>query len=472
MRIQFLGATRQVTGSRYYLEADGARILIDSGMFQERDYLERNWQKPPVALDTIDAIILTHAHLDHCGLIPRLVRNGFRGRILTTAPTVDLAAIILRDSAKIQKEDIEYKKKRHRKEGRKSPHPYEPLYTVDDVDQAMRKFEGFPYRAAVPVAKGVTAMFHDAGHILGSSSVALTVRDQGRDHRIVFSGDIGQADRPIVEDPETFAAADWVVMESTYGDRDHRKAGPPDEEVATAMRQTLERGGRVVIPAFAVERAQEVLYHLARFAKDGAIPKTRVYLDSPMAVNVTDVFGRYTDWFDQPTRDFLVGEDAWVRYLDLHLVRSVDESKHINATKGPCIIVSSSGMCTAGRVKHHLKYTLPRDDSLVVLVGYQAHGTLGRHLANGGETARIHGREWPVRARVMQIHGMSAHADRAALLDWIGHFRACPRRVFLTHGEERAAVSLAAAIRRRRPRCSVATPKYRKAFELRPDGGR
>lgn len=462
MKIQFLGANRQVTGSRYYVEAGGARFLVDCGMFQEREFQGRNWAPPPVPMEELDAILLTHAHLDHSGLIPRAVRQGFRGTILCTDPSADIAEVILQDSAKIQLEDLKYKQKRHRQEGRKGKHPYETLYDMDDVAKAMSFFRPVRYEEEIRLTNRITVSFHEAGHILGSAMIRLVVTEDGKQQTIVFSGDIGPVNRPFVNDPTIFEEADTVILESTYGDRDHPEfAGPEGEAVAAeAIEHAIEHGGRVLVPAFAVERAQEVLYHIGRLVRDGKIPRLPVYLDSPMAVNVTGIFRRYRSWFDEQTRELFDGSSPLASALDLVLIKSVAESKALNDLTKPAIIVSSSGMCTGGRIKHHLIQSIHRPECSIVFVGYQARGTLGRAIVEGEEDVRIFGRMWPVRARVFRIEGFSGHADRDGLLTWFDGFRQAPARTFLTHGEEDAAMSLADELRRRHPSCDVIVPEY------------
>jgi len=464
MRLQFLGAARQVTGSRYYLQTDGTRLLIDCGMFHEREFLERNWEPSPVRPEKIDAVLLTHAHVDHCGLLPKLAGEGFRGRILTTPATADLVDVVLHDAAKIQSEDVAFKKKRHRKEGRRGRHPVKPLFTERQVRRTLPLLRPVPYREPVEVGPGVVASFHDAGHILGSAMLELTVDDDGQSRRIIFSGDIGQWDKPIIRDPSVFTEADYVVMESTYGTREHN-----DEDVETRLArvisETVDAGGNVVIPTFAIERAQELIYHLGGLLRDGRIPEVPVYLDSPMASAVTQVFQRHRECFDAEAWQRITEGDAPLRFAGLRMVESTEDSKAINRLDRPAVIMATSGMCTAGRIKHHLIHNISRPESTLLFVGWQANGTLGRQILALPEEVRIHGRLWPVRARVEQIHGFSAHADGPGLMRWLGFLRSAPRKVFLTHGEEESALGLAKKIQEEKG-WETSVPRYQQMVEL------
>ena len=465
MKLQFLGANRQVTGSRHCLDAGGAKILVDCGMFQERPYLDRNWECCPVPARLLDAVVLTHAHLDHCGLLPKLVAEGFRGPIFATAATADLVDIILRDSAKIQAEDAEFKKKRHRKEGRKPKHPEIPLYTMDDVERTVRRLEPVRYQQPTRITDGLSVTFHDAGHILGSSLVELDVRENGTTRRIVFSGDLGQWNKPIIRDPTTLETADFIVMESTYGAGDHKVNHGVEAELAELINDTISAGGNLVIPTFAVERAQELMFHISRLIHAERIPPVPIFLDSPMAVDVTSVFERHPECFDEETWDMISSGHSPLRFPGLKLVSSTEESRKINDLKHPAIIMATAGMCTAGRIKHHLSHNIHRPQSTILFVGFQVPGTLGRQILDGNPQVRIHGRMWQVRARIAQIHGFSAHADRCGLLRWLGAFRSPPRRLFLTHGEEQVSLKLAAEIRHALA-WEVSVPEYREQVDL------
>ncbi len=465
MRLQFLGATRQVTGSRYYLEAGGAKILIDCGMFQERHFRDRNWEPSPVPPKKIDAVLLTHAHLDHCGLVPRLVNEGFRGPIYTTPASAELVEIILRDSAEIQMEDAAYKKRRHEKEGRKGKHPEVPLYTTADVEEALPLVQNVSYERTQKINGDVWVTFHDAGHILGSSIVEVAVNQGDRLRHLLFSGDLGQWGRPIVRDPTVFREADFVVMESTYGDRDHDSHESIESQLERAINETIRGGGNVVIPTFAMERAQELMFYISRLVHADRIPDVPVFLDSPMAIDVTDVFRRHRECFDDQMWELIASGEPVLKFPGLRMVRSTQESKAINERKEPAIIMATSGMCTAGRIKHHLRQNITRPESTLLFVGYQVRGTLGRQILEGNPEVRIHGRQWPVRARVEQIHGFSGHADRGALLRWLSAFQKPPRRLFLTHGEEEGSLSLAERVRSDMG-WEVDVPEYQQQVEL------
>ncbi|MBN2474920.1 MAG: MBL fold metallo-hydrolase [Pirellulales bacterium] len=465
MKLQFLGAARQVTGSQYYVEADGAKVLVDCGLFQERAYLGRNWEPSPVRARDVDALLLTHAHVDHCGLTPKLVREGFRGPIITTAASADLVELVLRDSAEIQMEDAAYKRRRHRKERRKGKYPEKPLYTVEDVQRTLPLLKPVSYEQNVPLSDDTSVVFHDAGHILGSAMIELRVRDNGEPRRLLFSGDVGQQGKPLVRDPAMPTQADFLVMESTYGDRDHEDRGDIESQLEAVINQTVEAGGNVVVPVFAIERSQELIYHLSRLRLGGRIPPVPVFLDSPMAADVTAVFRRHRECFDLETWQMIANGDAPLRFPGLTMVRTIDESKAINRHKGPAVILATSGMCTAGRIKFHLRQNIIRPECTILFVGYQAHGTLGRQILDGSQEVRIHGRQLWVKARVEQVFGFSGHADRGALMRWLKHFQTPPKRLFLTHGEEEESLTLARHIRQKLG-WDVTVPEYQQMVEL------
>jgi metallo-beta-lactamase family protein len=465
MKLAFFGAARQVTGSCYYVEADGLRLLVDCGLHQERSFLDRNWAGLPVPPRGLDYILLTHAHLDHSGLIPKVVREGFSGTILTTAATSDLLSIALMDSAKIQEEDAAFKKKRHQKEGRSGPFPEAPLYTTEDVQMTMPLVEDVAYDEPRALGPGVSARFRDAGHILGSAMIELGLRADGQDRTMVFSGDIGQWDMPFVRDPTTFERADYVVMEATYGDRDHEDPAAVDDLLGRIVRETVEAGGNVVIPTFAIERAQDLMFHLSRLVRSGAIPRIPVYLDSPMAREVTRAFERHDEFLDDEARQLFASGESPFRFPGLTIVRTPEESKAINSLRRPAVIMAGSGMVTGGRIKHHLAMNISRPESTILFVGYQARDTLGRQILEGKPEVRVLGRALPVRARVTKINGFSAHADRKGLARWLDGFRVPPRRLFVTHGDADVVAKTAEGIRRARG-WTVEVPEYLEIWDL------
>jgi metallo-beta-lactamase family protein len=462
--LQFLGANRQVTGSRHVLRVNGICIMIDCGMFQERPYLGRNWDPSPVQPDEIDAVLLTHAHLDHCGLIPKLVREGYAGPIYMTAPSIDLARIVLEDAARIQEEDAAYKRKRHEREGRRGAHPEIPLYTAEDAAACFRLFKPVRYDKPVELREDVSVVFRDAGHILGSAMIEVTVKGDSP-MRVLFSGDIGQYDAPLMHDPADSEGADYVVMESTYGDRVQETPQAVDERLTEVVNETVSRGGRIVIPTFAIDRAQDLLFHFSRLVDDKRIPDIPIYLDSPMALDVTDVFKRYMFLLDDATQKVLDSGRHPFHFRNLQMVRTAQESRQINAGTKPAIIMAGAGMCTGGRIKHHLRQNIGRAEATVLFVGYQSHGTLGREISSGRSPVRIHGKHYDVKAKIERIDGMSAHADRDDLLRWLRGIKVQPGDVFLTHGEENGSLALAETLQEQM-RWPVSVPEYGDVVEL------
>jgi metallo-beta-lactamase family protein len=459
IKLKFLGAAQNVTGSRTLLEADGVRILVDCGLYQERALRDRNWDPFPVPPDTLDAVLLTHAHLDHCGLLPKLVREGFRGRIYCTAATSEIARIVLSDAAHLQEEDAEFKIKRHKREGRRGSYPEKPLYTVDEAKASFPLFSPVRYEEPVEIDYGIKAFFYDAGHILGSSMIQVKVSRNGEERTILFSGDIGRWDKPILRDPTIFDQADYVLMESTYGDRLHEDPKDIDELLADAIDATRRAGGNIVIPSFAVERSQEILYRLNELLLEDRIPHLLVFVNSPMAISVTEVFRHHPELFDEEMMDRIRRRASPFDFPGLKMTRTVDESKAIHHITGTVVILAGSGMCTGGRIKHHLVHNISRRESTILFVGYQAAGTLGRQIVDGAEEVRILGRKYRVRARVAQIHGFSAHADRDELFRWVSGLRNPPRHVFVNHGEPESASRFADFLKEKMG-WEVSMPKY------------
>jgi len=465
MKIKFLGATRQVTGSSYLLDGEGVKILVDCGLFQERAFSYRNWERFPVPPEEIDYVLLTHVHLDHSGLIPKLVKEGFAGKILLTPASREMFPIVLLDSARVQEEDAAFKKKRHLKEHRKAPYAEIPLYTVRDVEKCLPLFKDVPYETYFSLNDRVKVRFHDAGHILGSAMIEIIFQGQNGKRNIIFSGDIGQYDKPLLNNPAVFDRADYLVMESTYGNRNHEDSQHVDDKLCRIVTDTVKIGGRVLIPTFAIERAQELLFHFGRLARAHRMPYVRTFLDSPMAVEITKVFEHYKKYLDQETRALFEHGESPFKFPELKLVESTEESKAIDLFKGPAVIMSGSGMITGGRIKHHLVRNITRPESTLLFVGYQAVGTLGRLVLDGVSPVRILGQSYPVRIKIEKIEGFSAHAGMNDLKRWLDSFTSPPRRVFLTHGEEESISSMANYIRSK-DGWQVTAPQYIEEFEI------
>lgn len=442
-RLTFLGAAQNVTGSKYLLDADGARFLIDCGLYQERGLKDRNWNDFPVPPESIDAVLLTHAHVDHSGYLPRLVKLGFKGPIYCTPATAELARIILMDAAHLQEEDTEIKRKRHEREGRKAKYPEVPLYTTQDAQAVFSHLTKVDYKKVINPGNKVDAAFFDAGHVLGSAMIRMSVPINGNRRTIIFSGDVGGGDQPLRPDPTEFHQADYVLVESTYGDRLHED--PPNLEgtLADIINDTYKAGGNIVIPSFALERAQQLLYHFYRLLRANLIPHLLVFLDSPMATSITEIFNEHPELFAGELKSMLTQADSPFNFPSLKLVKSIDDSKAINHIKGTVIIVAGAGMCNGGRIKHHLVTNISRPESTILFVGYQAIGTLGRQIVDGAKQVRILGQMYPVRARLEQLDGFSSHGDRDDLMHWLEALQKPPRHIFVTHGESAAALSFA-----------------------------
>jgi metallo-beta-lactamase family protein len=441
IKLQFLGAAQNVTGSRHFVEANNTRILIDCGLYQERQFRERNWDPFPVEPKHINAVLLTHAHLDHCGLLPKLVKEGFGGKIYCNPATAEIAKIILLDSAKIQEEDAKHKRKRHERQGRKGPYPDVPLYTIEDAEACLPLFSHVEYRESVNLGDGVEATFYDAGHVLGSSIIRVKVRQNGEERIILFSGDIGRPDRPIVCDPTVFDYADYVLIESTYGDRVHEEITDVEKTMGEVINETIKAGGNIIVPSFALERSQEMLYYINELRLKNKIPGFKVFLDSPMASKITKVFKHHPELFDKKMTEYVKQHKSPFDLPELKITGTADESKAINNIKGTVMVIAGSGMCTGGRVKHHLVNNISQPNNTIMFVGYQAVGTLGRSIVDGIKKVRILGIKRSIKARIVRIHGFSAHADRNELLDWLKELEAPPKGVFVIHGETKSAKS-------------------------------
>ena len=438
MKLHFYGADRCVTGSCHCLEINGKKILVDCGLQQGRDELDNRYLA--FAPGNIDILLVTHAHIDHTGRIPLLVKNGFHGRILTTRLTADLMKIMLLDSAHIQESDAEYENRKGERAGREH---VDPLYTEQDALDVFKYVTTCEYKEKVDLCEGVSAVFTDAGHLLGSASITLELEENGVHKTIVFSGDIGNVDQPIIRDPQLLKKADYVVMESTYGDRNHTEVWSYTDELAEIIDETLGKGGKVVIPSFAVGRTQELLYFI-REIKDQKLVKSTpnfpVYIDSPLAKAATTVFcGDLHGYLDEQALELVKDGTHMFTFPNLNLVESSEESKMLNMDTTPKVIISASGMCDAGRIRHHLKHNLWRANSAVVFVGFQSPGTLGRRLLDGVEKVKLFGEEIAVKAKIVNFQGLSSHADHDHLVQWIKAFDPKPTHVFVVHGDEDVA---------------------------------
>lgn len=444
MRLTFLGACDSVTGSCYLLETESTRLLVDCGMFQGgKEYRARNEEPFPFEPRSIDCVLLTHAHIDHSGLLPKLVKEGFRGEIITTRASMSLAQLMLRDSAHIQETEAEWL---NRKGKRSGSDMIEPLYTLNDAEHCLTHFRGVSYGAYHQITTSITVRFLDAGHILGSSIVEIYVRDNGGEQKIVFSGDLGEAGRPIVADPTIVEAADYLVMEATYGNRLHEDTEERRERIRDIILEAVADEEKVIIPAFAVGRTQDVLYEINYLYHNGEIPLVPVYIDSPLAISATEVFRQYKEYYDEDTRHLLKRDMSPFEYPGLKFTHTVEESKALNERVEACVIISASGMCEAGRIKHHLKHNLWRAGAHILFVGYQGEGTLGRRIRDGAPTVSIFGEEIAVRANIHAIEGLSAHADQAGLLKWVKGFTTPPKVIFITHGEYEARREFASLV--------------------------
>lgn len=459
-RLRFHGAAGTVTGSHHLLDTGKVKVGIDAGLFQGPGELEElNRQGFGHDPGQMDALLLTHAHIDHSGRVPLLAKNGYRKPIFSTGATRDLADLMLRDSARLMEEDAVHES--HHPDQRDRLASPGPLFLERDVEMALRLFRTVPYGSGFFLGRDMDIVFRDAGHILGSAILELNLA--GR--RLVFSGDLGRKGSPLLRDPDGIAEADWLVLESTYGDRDHADKADRGARLFSIIRETIDRGGNLVIPAFTVGRTQDILYELNPFAESGRLPRIPVFVDSPMAISASEIYRRHPECFDDETKALLARGDDPLRFPGLTNTRTRDESKQINFTRQPHIVISGNGMCTGGRVQHHLAQNLGREESTVLFVGYQAEGTLGRRLREGARTVSMFGKQFDVRCRVESLDCFSAHADRTELLGWLGGFKRFPRRVFLVHGEAQASSSLAAVIRQQFG-AEVLIPRPGEQFDL------
>jgi len=447
MQLEFHGASQEVTGSAHIIEANGARLLLDCGLHQGRRKeafeLNRTFTYRP---EDLHNVVLSHAHIDHSGNLPQLTKNRFRGRIVATRATKDLCEWLLRDSAHIQEKDVEYVNKKRARNGQRA---FEPLYTVTDAERCLSFFDGIPYEEEVSVGPGVKLMFEDAGHILGSAVTHLDVTENGRRLTVVYSGDVGRSSGPILRDPVPPRRADVLICECTYGDRLHDKEEDTKSRLGEIIADTRARGGKVLIPAFSVGRTQTVVYYLHQLFDENQLPPIPIFVDSPLSANATDVYRSHPECYDEETMKFFGGNHDPFGFERLTYVRDLEESKTINDIVVPCVIISASGMMESGRILHHLKRVCVDRKNTVLLVGFMAENTLGRRIQDGAETIRIFGEEYPMRARVESISGLSGHADRNELTDFLGHLNKLPAVTFLIHGEPDQAQSFAQLLRKR-----------------------
>lgn len=461
LELSFHGGVETVTGSCHLLQAGGLRILIDCGLFQGgRQWEDRNDQDFGFDPDSIDYLLLTHGHLDHCGRIPALVRKGFTGSIITTSATYDIAKVVFLDSARIQEEDYEHWK---RISLRKGLVPKEPLYTTLDALDALRLFKTFAaYERAIPLNERVKATFRDSGHILGSAFIEIDIKGQGK---IIFSGDLGNKEKPVIKDPASPNGGDIVVIEGTYSTRNHKNIEETVQELNQAIVDTFDRGGNVLIPSFAIERAQDLLFYLREFHEQGKMPPCKVFLDSPMGIRVTDIMKKHPECFDEETLELFEVDGDPFDFPGLQFTRTADESRQINSYKSHAIVIAGSGMCTGGRIKHHLKHNIWRKESSIIFVGYQASGTLGRRIVDQRKRVRIFGDTYRVQAGVHTIGGFSSHADKEILTDWLKKTDGL-EHLFLVHGEKRNLLSFQQGLQDQKIAEQIHIPNLHEHFAL------
>ena len=467
MKLTFFGAAKAVTGSCHCVEVNGRKVLVDCGLQQGRD--EQDNRELDFVPGYIDDVVVTHAHIDHSGRLPLLVKQGFSGNIYCTRLTAQLLSIMLRDSAQIQENDAAYENQKGKRAGRP---PVEPLYTLEDVEKTLRHIVTCEYGWELDISDGIKIRFVDAGHLLGSACVEMWLTEQGFTKKIVFSGDIGNRKQPIIRSPQPITEADYVVTESTYGDRLHNVKEKPNyaDDLARVIDETLAKGGNLVIPSFAVGRTQELLYFIREIKEQGLVdadPDFQVYVDSPLAGAATEIFsGDLTGYLDEEAVEHLRG-GALFRFPGLNITESTGESRELNLDARPKVIISASGMCDAGRIRHHLKHNLWRPESAILFVGYQAEGSLGRRILDGADHVKLFGEEIAVRARIVRFHGLSSHADRDGLVQWINLYTPKPQQVFVVHGEARAAENYAQTLTEMG--FSAHAPNYEEVYDLLED---
>lgn len=446
MKLEFHGAARAVTGSCHEVNACGVRLLVDCGLQQGRDEVDN--ASFPFSPGEIDYVIVTHAHIDHSGRLPLLMRQGFQGEIICTRLTARLLGIMLRDSAHIQESDAAWENQKGKRAGRP---PVEPLYTLADAEAALERIHTVEYEEELQICQGVKLRFQDAGHLLGSAIAELWLTEDGSTRKIVFTGDLGNYDQPIIRDPQVVREADYVVTESTYGDRNHGGEGEYTADLAAVIERTMARGGNVVIPSFAVGRTQEILYFIREIKEQGLVksnPQFKVFVDSPLAGEATRIYaGDLRGYLDEDALQLVQNGEHLFLFDGLELTQSSEESKALNVDTAPKVIISASGMCDAGRIRHHLKHNLWRRESTILFVGYQSQGSLGRLLLDGAKQVKLFGEEIAVNAEIVRFEGLSSHADRAHLLEWMKHFSPKPKQVFVVHGDEKVTEVYAQSLR-------------------------
>jgi len=463
MTITLFGAAGSVTGSAYYLETRSAKIMIDFGVFQggkEAEKLNRNL--PPIETSKLDAVVLTHAHLDHTGRLPLLAQNGYRNPVYCTPATIDMTTLILHDSVKVQTMDMEHMNRRRLRKGKA---PLTTLYSKADVEQILALLKPIPYSEPVGIAKGISIRVVEAGHILGSVSIEVTVEEDGKKKVIIFSGDVGPQGMAILKDPVPFTTADLVFMESTYGDRDHRSLKDTLAEGEAVIRQAIQSKGKILIPAFAVGRTQQLLYYLAAAIHKGNVPHFPVFVDSPMAIEATRIYEKHPELYDEEALELLNSGELKEDLSHLQYSTTADESKALNDVEGTCMILAGAGMCNAGRIMHHLRHNLWKPETSVIIVGYQAEGTLGRQLVDGAEKVTIFGEKIVVKAQIHLLGGLSAHAGQTDLLNWFNAVAGSRPRLVLSHGEDKGRKPLAEIIASRYGIKAI-LPEYGEVIEL------
>lgn len=472
MNIRFLGAVKGVTGSSHLISFKDKKILLDCGMFQGKDE-ELNEEILDVNPAEIDYLLLSHSHIDHSGRIPLLVKNGFKGIIYCSKPTYDLCKIMLVDSAHIQETEAEWKNRKSRRSGKKL---VEPMYTQSDAIESLKYFKPIFYDQVIHIEDDLTVKFSDAGHILGSSIIEMWFEEDNETIKIVYSGDLGMNEKPILKDPTIIESADYVIMESTYGNRTHANVEQRTDELIDIILKTVRRGGSVIIPSFAVGRTQEIIYELNKYydkklskigGKENELKKIPVYIDSPLATKATEIFKTNALVFDEEARGYIMNGDNPLEFENLHFTQSAEESKALNFSDEPKIIISASGMCDAGRIKHHLKHNLWKKECSIVFVGYQAEGTLGRRIVDGEKDVKILGEEIHINAEICNVEGFSGHADKPALMKWLSGFKEKPKNVFIVHGETQSKTDFAKAVTEELGlNCII--PEYDVIYDIKP----